>query len=312
MGAFLGPIMSGNIAAKHGWRSFFWLSTALSLFATLLVAVAQPETKYHRTRKSNTTSTVIVHVPEKQPTSEDVAESNDAITPESSSGSSAVEVGRGRPSRSQFALYQRPDSQWRRFIIRDLTTPIRVFFNPIVFWAGLMLAGSAELTLIFNLTESLTLAAPPYNWSAGAVGYANFGFAVGGIVGVATAGPLSDCKTISSSWKIESLTCLRGGQTCDAKEQRHPRGRNASSRSDPIRRRGNHRTRMRRLRNPATLVLAEDRGPRLRPVRTRRHLGPDNRHRLRHRLLQTHQRGDYGRRHGAEEPAGLLLVVLDL
>lgn len=57
-----------------------------------------------------------------------------------------------------------------------------------------MLAGPANLVLIYNLTESSTLGNPPYKWSAGAVGYANFGFVVGGLVGVATAGPLSDCK----------------------------------------------------------------------------------------------------------------------
>lgn len=63
----------------------------------------------------------------------------------------------------------------------------------IVFWAGLMLAGPADVLLIFNLTESELLAAPPYLWNPGQVGYSNFAFFVGGLIGVATGGPLSDC-----------------------------------------------------------------------------------------------------------------------
>lgn len=57
-----------------------------------------------------------------------------------------------------------------------------------------MLAGPADVLLIFNLTESSLLGAPPYDWNPGQVGYSNFAFAVGGLVGVLTAGPLSDCE----------------------------------------------------------------------------------------------------------------------
>lgn len=77
-------------------------------------------------------------------------------------------------------------------MVRDLTTPFIVFFNPIVFWAALMLAGPADLLLLFNLTESGLFGSPAYNWSPSAVGYSNFAFFIGGLIGVATAGPLSD------------------------------------------------------------------------------------------------------------------------
>ncbi|KAF2264312.1 MFS general substrate transporter [Lojkania enalia] len=152
LGAFLGPVMSGSIAAHHGWKSFFWLETALSAFAILLIALTFPET-------------------------------NSIVPPP---------VGKGRPSRHQFMPVQKADSRWKMFIVRDTWTPVKVFFNPIIFWAGLMLAGPADLVLFFNITESVILAAPPYSFNPEQVGYTNFAFVVGAVVGLATAGPYSD------------------------------------------------------------------------------------------------------------------------
>ncbi|OQN97625.1 hypothetical protein B0A48_16489 [Cryoendolithus antarcticus] len=177
-GAFLGPIMAGNIAARHGWRSFFWLTVALAAFSTILLIFTFPETKYHRNSSASAKAT--------SQTDEKILDS------EANSELGAEQVGKGKPSKAQWLPVQKPDSRWKSFVIRDLTTPILVFFNPIVFWAALMLAGPADLLLIFNLTESGLLGSPAYGWSPSAVGYSNFAFFVGGIVGVATAGPLSD------------------------------------------------------------------------------------------------------------------------
>ncbi|KAK6434282.1 hypothetical protein LTR95_009537 [Oleoguttula sp. CCFEE 5521] len=177
-GAFLGPIMAGNIAARHGWRSFFWLTVALAAFSTVLLIFTFAETKFHRNNGSHAKST--------SQTDEKVLDS------EANSELGAEQVGKGKPSKAQWLPVQKPDSRWKSFVIRDLTTPILVFFNPIVFWAALMLAGPADLLLIFNITESGLLGSPAYGWSPSAVGYSNFAFFVGGSVGVATAGPLSD------------------------------------------------------------------------------------------------------------------------
>jgi hypothetical protein len=78
------------------------------------------------------------------------------------------------------------------FIVRDIWTPVKVFFSPIIFWAGLMLAGPADLVLFFNITESVLLHEAPYNFTADKVGYSNFAFVVGALIGLATAGPFSD------------------------------------------------------------------------------------------------------------------------
>lgn len=55
-----------------------------------------------------------------------------------------------------------------------------------------MLAGSANDTLAYNLTESSVFTAAPYNFNSGQVGYTNFAFWGGAIVGLVSAGPLSD------------------------------------------------------------------------------------------------------------------------
>ena len=183
-GAFLGPIMAGNIAAHHGWRSFFWLSVALTAFSTLLLVFTFPETKYHRTLDGATEDRAQEKISADRQASASDSETN--------SNHANDHAGCGKPSKKQFMPIQKPESNWLSFIVRDLTTPIIVFFNPIIFWSALMLAGPADLLLIFNLTESGILGSPAYGWSPSAVGYSNFAFFVGGLVGVATAGPFSD------------------------------------------------------------------------------------------------------------------------
>lgn len=101
-------------------------------------------------------------------------------------------VGNGRPSKTQFKLWQTPDSSWKSFLFHDILAPVRLFLYPIIFWTGLNVAGPANLLLYWNLTESALLGSPPYNFSVSAVGYSNFAFVVGGVLGLATAGPLSD------------------------------------------------------------------------------------------------------------------------
>ncbi|KAF1945299.1 MFS general substrate transporter [Clathrospora elynae] len=186
LGAFLGPIMSGTIAARHGWRSFFWLETALAGLSIILIAVTFPETKYHRDHRAH------ISAPLQNPNTE--KSSLDALTP----------TVKGRPSRAQFMPFRNPDPHWKMFIVRDIWTPIKIFFNPIILWAGLMLAGPADIVLFFNITESPVLAAPPYLFKPDAVGYTNFAFTIGALIGLVTAGPFSD-------WVAARATRKNGG-----------------------------------------------------------------------------------------------------
>jgi MFS family permease len=68
-----------------------------------------------------------------------------------------------------------------------------------------MLAGPADLLLLFNLTESPLLSSPAYRFNPGQVGYTNFAFFVGGIIGVATAGPFSDWLARRSTKKNNGI-----------------------------------------------------------------------------------------------------------
>ena len=113
-------------------------------------------------------------------------------------------VGQGSPAKHQFKLIQRPDPRWKSFLVRDIFSPLYVFLFPIIFWAGLNVAGPANLLLFWNLTESAVLSNPPYNWSPGAVGYSNFAFVIGGMLGLVTAGPFSD-------WVAKQMTKHNNG-----------------------------------------------------------------------------------------------------
>ena len=159
---------------------------ALSAFSTALLVVAFPETRYYRATNDSinaNASTVPSTSTSVQASSTDLEANDDCV---------AVYTGRGKPSMRQFTSVHTPKKRWLPLVIHDLITPVVIFFNPIVFWAALMLAGPADLLLLFNLTESGLLSSATYGWSPSAVGYSNFSFFTGGIIGAVTAGPLSD------------------------------------------------------------------------------------------------------------------------
>ncbi|KAK6828968.1 hypothetical protein RU639_003272 [Aspergillus parasiticus] len=194
-GLFLGPMIAGNIVERHGWRSFFWLSLGLAAFNVITLILFFPETKYWRPATTLGGKAEAIDEPtrttnnEKHDANETIQAPNDT---EIQAPATNSQNGKGRPSKNQFKLFQKPDPRWKGFLIRDILSPIRAFFYPIIFWAGLNVAGPANLLLFFNLTESAVLSAPPYNFSSGAVGYSNFAFFVGGTMGLVTAGPFSD------------------------------------------------------------------------------------------------------------------------
>ncbi|KAB8202665.1 major facilitator superfamily domain-containing protein [Aspergillus parasiticus] len=194
-GLFLGPMIAGNIVERHGWRSFFWLSLGLAAFNIITLILFFPETKYRR--PATTLGGKAEAIDElTRTTNNENHDANETIQAPNDTEIQAPDTnsqnGKGRPSKNQFKLFQKPDPRWKGFLIRDILSPIRAFFYPIIFWAGLNVAGPANLLLFFNLTESAVLSAPPYNFSSGAVGYSNFAFFVGGTMGLVTAGPFSD------------------------------------------------------------------------------------------------------------------------
>jgi hypothetical protein len=98
----------------------------------------------------------------------------------------------GRPSKHQFSLIPKPEFEGKDLIFRDILAPIQIFSFPIILWAAFSLGFAANCLLSLNLTQSQVFAAPPYLFTPAQVGFVNFAFVVGGVIGLLTAGPFSD------------------------------------------------------------------------------------------------------------------------
>src|SRR5277367_2969662 len=119
LGLFIGPVIAGNIANIHGWRSFFWLSTGLAAFCLIILVCLSPETKFHRDFSRSPESTI-----EKNDNGSVDAEKNEGLNVdlpalELNQTTSTALVGEGKPARSQFNFIQRPDPGWRELLFRD-------------------------------------------------------------------------------------------------------------------------------------------------------------------------------------------------
>lgn len=190
MGLFVGPIISGNIAARISWRWFFWACTIAQVVNVIVMAILLPETR--RPREMN----VVPAAPSHSSDGQAVEEKTQADQIEAASSDEIVledqYLGLGRPNRTQFNPFQPIDHEAARTILRHILTPVQLFFFPIVFWAAMSMGAAANALLAVNVTQSQALSAPPYNWSPGNVGFANFALVAGGVVGLAIAGPWSD------------------------------------------------------------------------------------------------------------------------
>ncbi|EGU72231.1 hypothetical protein FOXB_17258 [Fusarium oxysporum f. sp. conglutinans Fo5176] len=201
------PIISGTMAEHVGWPSFWWLSAGMTAFSLMLIIFGFPETMWHRDEsthiqpvrdESDIKKAITEHV-ERDSRKVQATEKQQGIAL-STGGSGAGDVpqhnhrealGEGSPNRQQWRLYQLSSDPWRR-VARDIWTPWRLFVYPIVLFSSLVAGWSCSNMLILNLTQSQVLSAPPYNWSAEAVGFTNFALFGGIIIGLFTAGPFSD------------------------------------------------------------------------------------------------------------------------
>ncbi|KAL8709445.1 MAG: hypothetical protein Q9220_005828 [cf. Caloplaca sp. 1 TL-2023] len=198
-----GPIISGPMAQYTGWRNFWWLQVAMLGTVIVMLLFGFPETKWHRvhpnelekndiTNSSSSTEKIKIVASE----AEDGLKGTTAEHKLQGLQRTATEdrdpfLGKGRPSKSQFGFYQ-PNPDPFRSILLDVWIPWKLFAFPIVEFAAFVVSWSASCFLTLNLTQSEVFAPPPYNFSPDAVGFTNFAVLVGGIIGLVTAGPLSD------------------------------------------------------------------------------------------------------------------------
>lgn len=211
MGAWAGPIVSGNIAANPnlGWRWFFWVSAIIQGVLLISMFFFFPETKYqrepsvttyqHHNREDAIDTGDMTTDTKEEATRRENIEALEVPTPTTSV------LGKGYPTKTQrLGMNLRPDRAELKFLPRDLITPFQLVAFPIVIFGSCCLGFGANCLLVLNLLESPGFSAPPYNFSPSAVGFVNFALMGGGIFGLLTAGPFSD-------WVSMKLTIRNNG-----------------------------------------------------------------------------------------------------
>jgi MFS family permease len=219
------PIISGAMAQHVGWRNFWWLNVALLGTAAVMVAVMFPETKFDRHH----------HVEKPSPAASDNFQYGNVEKPPVQSGDQPAEtieptttktsqsilagaaglktmdtidkdpyLGSGRPSKKQWLLFS-PNAHPLKSIALDLWIPWKLFAFPIVEFASFVVSWSCSSFLTLNLTQSQAFAAPPYNLSSQTIGFFNFAILVGALMGLATAGPLSDWISMRATIKNNGI-----------------------------------------------------------------------------------------------------------
>ncbi|KAI9736763.1 MAG: hypothetical protein M1834_000967 [Cirrosporium novae-zelandiae] len=215
----VGPIIAGPMAYHTSWRDFWWLNVALHGVILIMVIFGLPETKWHRRHPDEVI--VATTVPSSEKVDVDMIESTDPekanppnarstitqgladLTPEATAQRDPF-LGKGYPSKKQFALFQ-PNSHPFRSIIIDLWTPWKLFAFPIIEFAAFVVSWSAASFLTLNLTQSENFAAPPYNFSSQTIGFFNFATLIGAIIGLVTNGPLSDWISMKATMRNRGI-----------------------------------------------------------------------------------------------------------
>ena len=205
----IGPVISGVMAEFNSWRNFWWLNVAIHGAIFLACLVGFPETKWHRVHPKDSVVPVAVRSSDSQSSGEVRGKLGAEHKPETiekldtelekpkldlSKEATAIRdpyLGKGRPDKPQFNLFQ-PNKNPIRSILMDIWIPWKLFAFPIVEFASFVVSWSASSFLTLNLTQSQVFAAPPYNFPPQSVGFTNFAVFVGSLVGLFTAGPMSD------------------------------------------------------------------------------------------------------------------------
>ena len=214
------PIISGSMALHVGWRSFWWLNTGLIAASIILVIFAFPETKWHRLhpdeilkREAADGKSSPIYGDEKTAGGHNVgaSEKSGGITsPDDNvlSHQATVErdpwLGKGSPSKQQWKLFQSNPTPFKS-ILMDLWIPWKLFAFPIVEFSAFVVSWSCSSFLTLNLTQSQNFAVPPYSFNSEIIGFMNFAILIGAMIGLATAGPLSDWVAARATRKNKGI-----------------------------------------------------------------------------------------------------------
>lgn len=209
LGIFIGPVIAGSIAARVNWRWFFWVCAILQAASLLFMIVAHPETKYDRPTAPEVVAALQQpSTPTEHSDAEKKTEGNSSSsrTPTPAPTTSPADRPIGGPSRAQFSLAPHPRfSRGLGAVLHDAVSPVQIFAFPIVLWAALTMGFASNCLLALNLTEAQVFGPPPYLFDSAQIGYTNFSFAVGAILALCTAGPLSDWIALRRARRNEGV-----------------------------------------------------------------------------------------------------------
>lgn len=199
------------MAQNVGWRNFWWFYTALLGFTLICCIFLFPETKFNRVfapshsmvspspplksgsdelveEVGNTTAAVDQSDPEKDAPVQSKQPVEEGNTLSHVHTDNDPWLGRGKPSKEQWRLWQPYEGNF----FRELWLPFYLSLYPIVEFSAFVVSWSASSFLTLNLTQSQVFAAPPYNFTSTKIGFFNFAILIGALIGLLTAGPLSD------------------------------------------------------------------------------------------------------------------------
>jgi hypothetical protein len=183
------------MAQEYDWQSFWWLSTAISVFTNVWIVFFLPETKWDRRAVAARDS---VH--DSPPTEDQSSKENPmdtkiehaSITDESTIPTlpSNTHLDRGKPNKSQML----PLVGWKVHepVLDAIVLPFKLIRFPIVVWGAFQFTFSASCFLMLNITQSQVFAVAPFNFTPAQVGYTNLALFVGTSISLLVAGPLSD------------------------------------------------------------------------------------------------------------------------
>ena len=189
------------MSASVGQENFWWLNVAANGAVLIGCLFFFPETKWHRAHPSELTSTRTLSEKKNNPSvTEDFTVavdtdkhggSDDNELQKTTTAMRDPNLGKGKPSKAQFGFSKLGPTPLKEIAL-DLWIPWKLFAFPIVEFAAFVVSWSASCFLTINLTQSQAFAAPPYNFSPTSIGLMNFAILIGALIGLATAGPLSD------------------------------------------------------------------------------------------------------------------------
>lgn len=208
----LGPIFSGVMTERYGWRSFWWLNVAGYVFLLVWAIFLIPETSWDRHAPVPIESSAVAD--EKKATEvqiENRETSSDLNVDETSAEFAEVVnhvapyLHKGTPKRVQFMPLRIGANSTQHSMFRAFWTPIRLFAFPIIQWASFVFSWSASCFLYVNLTQSAVFSAAPYNFTSSQVGYTNFATFIGATIGLLISGPFSDWISMRATKKNKGI-----------------------------------------------------------------------------------------------------------